>query len=76
MNTYKLASSGLIYTPGMMLWVRALTRRDVKGARSDLGARRHFILAMWPELPEKAVRKLAAGDYTVDGDTVTVTVEG
>ena len=76
MNTYKLASSGLIYTPGMLRWVQALTRRDVKGARSDLGAKRHFILAMWPELPEKAVRKLAAGDYTVDGDTVTVTVEG
>jgi hypothetical protein len=71
-TTYTLASNPMVYTPGVVSWVRHLRRSDVKGARSDLGAKRHFILAMFPSLPEKAVRKLAAGDYTVDGESVVV----
>lgn len=71
-TTYKLASNELIYTPGVLRWVQAIRRHDVSSCRTDLGARRHFIRAMFPELPEKAVKLLAAGEYTVDGDTVVV----
>ena len=71
---YTLSSTGFFYTPGMLNWLRAITKRDVRGARTDVGARKKMLLSMFPKLPAAAVKKVLAGDYTVEGEDVIVTV--
>ncbi len=71
---YTLSSTGLFFVPGMLNWLRALTKRDVKGARTDVGARKKMLSAWYPALPAAAMEKLLAGDYVVDGEDVIVTV--
>lgn len=73
MTTYRLSSTSMFYAPGMIQWMLALTKRDVKGARSDAGARRHFIEVTWPTLPPRAVKAILEGRYSVDGEDVIVT---
>jgi hypothetical protein len=72
MNQYRLASTPMFYTPGLLRWMLALRRRDVKGARTDKAARVHFIRTTWPNLPDTAVDAILAGKYTVDGEDVLV----
>lgn len=71
---YTLSSTGFFYTPGMLNWLRAITKRDVKGAKSDINARKKMLSAWYPTLPAAAVKKVLAGDYTVEGEDVIVTV--
>ena len=73
MNQYRLSSTPMFYVPGLIEWMLALQKRDVRGARSDAAARRHFIKVTWPTLPPKAVKAILEGDYTVDGEDVIVT---
>lgn len=63
----------MFYAPGMIQWMLALTKRDVKGARSDAGARRHFIEVTWPSLPPAAVKAILDRKFEVDGEDVIVT---
>lgn len=73
MTTYRLASTSMFYVPGMVEWMLALRKGDVKGARSDEGARRHFIRATWPTLPPRAVKAILDRKFEVDGEDVIVT---
>lgn len=73
MITYRLSSTSLFYAPGMINWMLALRKGDVKGARSDAAARRYFIKVTWPDLPLKAVKAILEGRYTVEGEDVLVT---
>jgi len=52
---YRLASTSMFYVPGLILWILALRRGNVKGARTDKAARVHFIKVSWPTLPDTAV---------------------
>ena len=71
---YTLTSTSMFYTPGMLRWISALTKRDVKGAKSDKAARKHYIVAMFPTLPDAAVDAILRGDYVVSGEDVIVTI--
>ena len=72
MNEYRLASTPMFYVPGLIRWMLALKRGNVKGARTDKAARVHFIKVTWPNLPDTAVEAILRGDYRVDGEDVLV----
>jgi len=76
MNKYVLTSNGFCYTPGIVKWACALQKRDIKGARSDLDARKRFLRSVFPDLPPTALSALVEGRYIVDETAETVTVEG
>jgi hypothetical protein len=69
---YRLSSTPMFYVPGLILWILALRRGNVKGARTDKAARVHFLKASWPTLPDTAVEAILRGDYRVDGEDVIV----
>lgn len=73
MNQYRLCSTSLFFVPGLLNWMLALQKGDVKGARTDAAARRHFIKVTWPTLPPKAVKAILDRKFTVDGEDVIVT---
>jgi hypothetical protein len=73
---FVLGSSPVCYTPGIVKWACALRKRDVKGARSDIAARRSFLRRVFPGLTPAALTALVEGRYTVDETAETVTVEG
>lgn len=72
MTQYRLSSTPMFYVPGLIRWMLALKRGNVKGAKSDKAARLHFFKASWPTLPDTAMENLLAGDYTVEGEDVLV----
>ena len=72
MNQYRLCSTSMFYVPGLIRWILALQKGDVKGARSARSARSHFINVTWPTLPPGAVEALLEGRYTVEGEDVIV----
>jgi len=72
MTQYRLTSTPMFYAPGLLRWMLALRRGNVKGARTDRAARVHFIKVTWPNLPATAMENLLAGDYTVEGEDVLV----
>ena len=73
MNQYRLVSTSMFHVPGLIKWFLAVRKGNVKGARSDKAARVHFIKATWPSLPDAAINKILASDYTVEGEDVIVT---
>ena len=73
MTKYRLSSTPMFYVPGLVEWMLALQKHNVKGARTDAAARRHFIKATWPTLPPKAVKAILEGRFEVDGEDVVVT---
>ena len=73
---FVLTSNAFCYTPGIIRWVLALQKRDVKGARSDLDARKRMLRNTFPGLTPAALTALVEGRYTVDETAETVTVEG
>jgi len=73
---FVLTSNAFCYTPGILRWMLALQKRDVKGARSDLDARKRTIRKTFPGLTPAALTALVEGRYTVDETAETVTVEG
>ena len=75
-KSFVLTSNPFCYTPGVLRWMLALQKRDVKGARSDLDARKRTIRNVFPGLTPAAVTALVEGRYTVDETAETVTVEG
>ena len=72
MTQYRLSSTPMFYVPGLIRWMLALKRGNVKGARTDKAARVHFIKVTWPTLPDTAVEAILRGDYRVDGEDVLV----
>ena len=47
-KSFVLTSNPFCYTPGVLRWMLALQKRDVKGARSDLDARKRTIRNVFP----------------------------
>ena len=74
MSQYRLTSTPMFYVPGLIEWMLAARKCNVPGARSDAGARKHFITATWPTLPPKAVKAILDRKFTVEGEDVIVTV--
>lgn len=64
MTTYRLQSTKLIHMPGIVRYAQAMKPREARRLLRD----------GFPELPTLALYKLLEGEYTVDGETVVVTV--
>jgi len=73
MATYRLGSSPLIHTPGVIAW--AINGFHFKADRAVL---REIVVGMFPQVPGEAIEQLltTAVPYTVEGETVVFTVEG
>lgn len=66
-TTYRLASSSMVFTPGI---VKAAVAQH-KASPGDTWP--YKVLSAWP-IPEAAIKKILQGQYSVDGDVVCVTV--
>lgn len=73
MTKYRLSSTPMFYVPGLIQWMLAIQKGNVKGARTDAAAQRHFIRATWPTLPPRAVKAILDRKFEVDGEDVIVT---
>ncbi|MDF3907814.1 hypothetical protein [Paracoccus sp. AS002] len=73
MTTYRLQSSGLVHTPGIIAWAinGYAFPRDRKNMLKVIGE-------TFPTVPTPAIEKLLskAVPYTVEDETVVFTVEG
>ena len=72
MTTYRLASSGMVHTPGIIAW--AINGYAFETDRQQL---LETICATYPALPTDAVHKLLikAVPFTVEAETVVFSVE-
>ena len=66
MSTYRLTSTEMVYTPGLIGWV--LSHLSTPKAK-------RFIKSAYPTLPLPVVHALVAGRYTVEDDTVVVEIQ-
>ena len=66
---YHLESSGTVFMPGMIEWLRS-------NKVEDEGASLRALIELLPTLPAKHVLRILDGecDETVDGDTLIVTM--
>lgn len=73
MATYRLGSSPLIHTPGVIAW--AINGFHFEADRAVL---REIVTGMFPQVPAEAIEQLLtkAVPYTVEAETVVFTVEG
>lgn len=65
MNTYRIASTPMFHTPGVVLYLRSMALTDHARAREVM----HLMSA---QLSDMAVTRLLTGDYTVEGEDVVV----
>ncbi|MDE3240891.1 MAG: hypothetical protein KGN33_18190 [Paracoccaceae bacterium] len=72
MATYRLGSSPLVHTPGVIAW--AISGYHFKRDRPQLAK---VIEGTFPSVPAAALHRLLSKEvpYTVDGETVVFTVE-
>ena len=73
MAEYRLGSSSLVHTPGLIAW--AINGYHFEEDRPQLLG---VIAATYPDVPRKALEQvlLRKIDYRVEGETVVFTVEG
>lgn len=64
-TTIRLTSNAAVYTPGVLRWLRAV---------GDVARQAELVRSMFPTLVETAVQKVVAGDYTIEGEDVLVTI--
>ena len=72
MAEYRLGSSSLVHTPGLIAW--AINGYHFEEDRPQLLG---VIAATYPDVPREALEQLLLRkiDYRVDGETVVFTVE-
>jgi hypothetical protein len=66
-KTYTMTSNGLIHTPGIVGYLRAMYVHQPAKARE-------IVTTGYPGLSEQAVDSLFAGAYTVEDDKVIIVV--
>ena len=64
-KTYTMTSNGLIHTPGLVGYLRAMYVHQPEKARE-------IVSTGYPGLSSQAIDSLFAGAYTVEGDKVVI----
>jgi hypothetical protein len=66
-KTYTMTSNGLIHTPGIVGWLRAMYVHQPAKARQ-------IVETGYPGLSAQAIDSLFLGAYTVEGENVVIVV--